>query len=67
MMHEFDCGCGHHLKGKDQLSLTIKVFFHLEAAHPEIEEPTIELAQEMVATKAYEKTIPSARTSPRLS
>jgi hypothetical protein len=61
MMHALDCGCGHHLEGKDQLSLTIKVFIHLEAAHPEIEEPTIELAQEMVATRAYEKTIPGAR------
>jgi hypothetical protein len=67
MMHELDCGCGHHLEGKDEQSRVIKVLLHLEADHPEIEEPTIELAQEMVATKAYEKNIPSARISPRLS
>ena len=66
-MHELDCGCGRHLEGKDEQYLIIKVFLHLEAAHPEIEEPTIELSEEMVAIKAYEKTIPSARTSPRLS
>jgi hypothetical protein len=65
MMRELDCGCGCHLEGKDELCLTIKLFLHLEAAHPEIEEPTIELAEEMVVTKAYEKRIRSTR-SPRL-
>jgi hypothetical protein len=64
-MREFDCGCGYHFEGKDELCLIIKVFLHLEAAHPEIEEPTIELTEEMVATRAYDKSIPSAR-SPRL-
>ena len=54
MMHELDCGCGCHLEGKDEQYLIIKVFLHLEAAHPEIEEPTIELVEEMVAIKAYE-------------
>jgi hypothetical protein len=62
-MHELDCGCGGHLEGKKELFLTIKVFLHLEAAHPEIEEPTIELAEEMVATKACDKSIPNTRRS----
>jgi predicted small metal-binding protein len=64
-MREFDCGCGYHLEGKDDQCLTVKILLHLEAAHPEIEEPTIELAEEMLAIKAYDKSIPSAR-SPRL-
>jgi hypothetical protein len=58
-MHELNCGCGCHLKGKDEQCFTIKVFLHLEAAHPEIEEPTIELAEEMVASKVYDTSIPS--------
>ena len=49
VVHELDCGCGRHLEGKDELCLVIKVFLHLGAAHPEIEEPTIELTEEMVA------------------
>jgi hypothetical protein len=60
-MREFDCGCGYHLEGKDDQCLIIKVLLHLEAAHPEIEEPTIELSEEMVAAKAYDKSIPSPR------
>lgn len=43
MMRELDCGCGCHLEGKDEQGLVVKYFLHLEAAHPEIEEPTIEL------------------------
>jgi hypothetical protein len=54
VVHELDCECGRHLEGKDEQCLVIKVFLHLEAAHPEIEEPTIELTEEMVAIKAYE-------------
>src|SRR5215212_2974834 len=57
VMHELDCGCGCHLEGKDERCLIVKVFLHLEAAHPEIEEPTIELSEEMVAIKAYETSI----------
>ena len=45
VVHELDCGCGRHLEGKDEQCLVIKVFLHLEAAHPEIEEPTIELTE----------------------
>jgi hypothetical protein len=45
-----ECGCGCHLEGKDEQSLSIKLLLHLEAAHPEIEEPTIELAEEMVSS-----------------
>jgi len=59
VMHELDCGCGCHLEGKDEQGLIIKVFLHLEAAHPEIEEPTIELAGVMAATNAHEKSIPN--------
>jgi hypothetical protein len=41
-----ECGCGCHLEGKDELCLSIEFLLHLEAAHPEIEEPTVELAEE---------------------
>jgi predicted small metal-binding protein len=67
MMHELDCGCGCHLEGKDEQGLIIKVFLHLEAAHPEIEEPTIELTEEMVAIRAYETSVTSTRISRHLS
>ena len=60
-MQELDCGCGRHLEGKDEQCLIIKVFLHLEAAHPEIEEPTIELTEEMVAILAYERSISERR------
>jgi hypothetical protein len=70
MMHELDCGCGCHLEGKDKIYLSIKILLHLEATHPEIEEPTIELAEEMVAAKAHAKSIRSRRVwstrTPRL-
>ena len=62
-MHELECGCGCHLEDKDEQGLIIKVFLHLEAAHPEIEEPTIELVEEMVAIKAYETSITGTRIS----
>jgi predicted small metal-binding protein len=58
-MRELDCGCGYHLEGTDEQHLIVKVFLHLEAAHPEIEEPTIELAEELVAAKAYGKRTPA--------
>jgi hypothetical protein len=61
VVQELDCGCGRHLEGKDELCLVIKVLLHLEAAHPEIEEPTIELTEEMVAIKAYETSTTSTR------
>ena len=61
-MRKFDCGCGFHLEGKDEQCLTIRLFLHLEAAHPEIEEPTIELAEEMVAIKAYSTSTLSTRS-----
>ncbi len=54
-MRKLECGCGRHLEGDDDQHLIIKVFLHLEAAHPEIEEPTIDLAEELVADKAYGK------------
>jgi hypothetical protein len=60
-MHGLDCGCGCHLEGRDELCLSIKLLLHLEAAHPEIEEPTIELAEEMVWTKGYANSIRSTR------
>ena len=66
-MHELDCGCGRHLEGNDERGLIIKVFLHLEAAHPEIEEPTIELSEEMAATNAHEKSIPNDAGQDRLS
>jgi hypothetical protein len=65
MMRELNCGCGCHLEGKDEQCLTIKILLHLEANHPEIEEPTIELAEGLVAIKAYDESIPSGR-KPRL-
>jgi hypothetical protein len=67
MMHELDCGCGCHLEGRDEQCLAIEVFLHLEAAHPEIEEPTIELAEEMAATNPHEKSIPNDAGQDRLS
>jgi hypothetical protein len=67
MMHELDCGCGRHLEGKDEQGLIIKVFLHPEAAHPEIEEPTIELTEELVAIMAYQTSIASTRISRHLS
>jgi hypothetical protein len=67
VMRALDCGCGCHLEGKDELCLTVKVLLHLEAKHPEIEEPTIELAEEMVAAKAYDRSIPSRMVGPRLA
>jgi predicted small metal-binding protein len=67
VVHELDCGCGRHLEGKDEQCLVIKVFLHLEAAHPEIEEPTIELTEEMVAIKAYETSTTSTRIWRHLS
>ena len=65
MMHELDCGCGRHLEGKDEQYLIIKVFLHLEAAHPEIEEPTIELTEEMVAVKLTTQVFPAQRANGR--
>ena len=64
---ELNCGCGWHIESKDEQCLSIKVLLHMEAAHPEIEEPTIEVAEEIVATKAYVRSIPSARRSPLFS
>ncbi len=61
-MHELDCGCGCHLEGKDEQCLIIKVFLH-----PQIEEPTIELTEELVAIKGYETSITSTRISRHLS
>ena len=66
-MRDLNCGCGYHLEGKDEQCLTIKFFLHLEAAHPEIEEPTMELAEEMVATRAYYESIASTRSRRLLS
>ena len=67
VMHELDCGCGCHLEGKDEQGLIIKVFLHLEAAHPEIEEPTMELTKEMVASNAYDNKHPNDTAQGRLS
>jgi hypothetical protein len=64
-MRELNCACGCHLEAKDQQCLTIKILLHLEANHPEIEEPTIELAEELVVARAYDENIPSGRR-PRL-
>jgi len=55
-MQELDCGCGRQLEGKDEQCLIIKVFLH-----PEIEEHTIELTEEMVAILAYERSISERR------
>jgi hypothetical protein len=57
-MRELECGCGRHLEGDDEQHLIVKVLLHLEADHPEIVEPTIELAKELVAAKAYGKRTP---------
>ena len=67
VVHELDCGCGRHLEGKDDQCLVITVFLHLEAAHPEKEELTIELTEEMVAIKAYETSTTSTRIRRHLS
>ena len=64
-MYELDCGCGCHLEGKDEQCLIIKFFLHLEAAHPEIEEPTIELTEEMVAVNLTTQEFPAQRTESR--
>ena len=68
-MCEVDCGCGCHIEGKNEQCLSIRVLLHMEAAHPEIEEPTIEVAEEIVAAKAYVRSGPgpSARSSPLFS
>jgi len=68
VIHELDCGCGCHLEGNDEQGLIIKIFLHLEAAHPEIEEPTIELAEGMAGTKAYgkEEAKGARRDTPRV-
>ena len=63
MTSEVDCGCGCHLEGRDEQCLSVKVLLHMEAAHPEIEEPTIELAEEVVTTKAYVQRFLSTRSS----
>ena len=65
MMHELDCGCGCHLEGKDAQCLIIKFFLHLEAAHPEIEEPTIELTEEFVAVNLTTQEFPAQRAESR--
>jgi hypothetical protein len=62
MMSDLDCGCGCHLEGKDEQGLTIKFLLHLEAAHPEIEEPTMELAEEMILTEPYGEPIVRIRS-----
>jgi hypothetical protein len=62
MMHDLDCGCGRHLEGKDEQDLTIKFLLHLEAAHPEIEEPTMELAEEMILMEPYGEPIVRIRS-----
>ena len=64
-MYELDCGCGSHLEGKDQQCLVIKFFLHLEAAHPEIEEPTIELTEEMVTVNLTTQVFPAQRAEGR--
>jgi hypothetical protein len=61
MMRELDCGCGCHLEGKDKQCLCISMLLHLEAAHPEIEEPTMELAEEMVVIKGHAKGVRRTR------
>ena len=66
-MRELNFGRGCHLEGKDEQCLTIKILLHLEANHPEIVEPTIELAEELVATEAYDESIPSGRRPPLIS
>ena len=58
-MQELDRGCGRHLEGKDEQCLIIKVFLH-----PEIEEPTILLSEEMVANMAYETSTRTSRHLP---
>jgi hypothetical protein len=37
------------------------MLLHLEAAHPEIEEPTMELAEEMVVIKGHAKGVRRTR------
>jgi hypothetical protein len=64
-MYELDCGCGCHLEGKDAQCLIIKFFLHLEAAHPEIEEPTIELTEEMVTVNLRTQVFPPQRAESR--
>jgi hypothetical protein len=64
-MYQLDCGCGCHLEGKDEQCLIIKFFLHLEAAHPEIEEPTIELTEQMVAVKLTTQVFPAQRVDVR--
>ena len=57
------------MKAKNEQCLSIRVLLRVEAAHPEIEEPTIEVAEEIVAAKAYVRggLGPGTRSSPLFS
>jgi hypothetical protein len=49
----WDCGCGRHLEAISEETLIAKVLYHLNVQHPEAH-PTLEQAEELVATEAYE-------------
>jgi hypothetical protein len=49
----WDCGCGRHLEAGSEEALVAKVIHHLDVHHPEAH-PTIEQAEELVATEAHE-------------
>jgi predicted small metal-binding protein len=49
----WDCGCGWRLEAISEEALIAKVIYHLNVQHPEAH-PTLEQAEELVATEAYE-------------
>ena len=50
----WDCGCRRHLKASSKEALIAKVIYHLDVQHPEAY-PTLEQADELVATEAYDE------------
>ena len=50
----WDCGCHRHLKAGSEEALIAKVIYHLDVQHPEAH-PTLEQADELVATEAYDE------------
>jgi hypothetical protein len=58
----WDCGCRRHLKAGSEEALIAKIIYHLDVQHPEAH-PTLEPADELVATEAYDE--PSLGRQPK--
>ena len=50
----WDCGCARHLEADGEEELIAKVIYHLAVQHPEAH-ATLEQADELVGTEAYDK------------